>query len=274
MAELELNYLRRGSGETVVLLHGIGGELCVWEPVIGPVSAQREVIAIDLPGFGSSPALPPHITPTPGALAEAVGEQLTALGIDRPHLVGNSLGGWVALELARRGRAQSVLGLCPAGLWAAPVLTGDMVTRGRTRMLVRLLGMPLRVLLLSRAVRRVALRGFVAHPERIRYRAAWRMIHSYGRSTAYDATSTAMRRSRLEHPEEITVPVLLAFGARDRLIRPVTVPAPNFRSIVLPDCGHIPMWDDPDLIARLILETGSDAGGTADEAAAAAARLA
>jgi pimeloyl-ACP methyl ester carboxylesterase len=98
----------------------------------------------------------------------------------------------------------------------------------------------------------------VAHPERIPYHAAWRLIHSYGRSAAYPATSTAMRTSHLQHPEQITVPVVLAFGDRDRLIRPVEISAPGFRSVVLADCGHIPMWDDTPRVTQLILDLSAD----------------
>ncbi len=246
-----LNYERSGSGEPVLLLHGIGGDLCVWEPVLPALSAAREVIAVDLPGFGRSPALEGE-DPTPAALARAVAAWLGSLGVDRPHVVGNSLGGWIALELARTGHARSVVGLCPAGLWSAPAHPERIVTRGRAHRLIRRTGPVLRVALLSARARRLALGGFVAHPERIPYRAALQMISSYGRATAYDATSTAMRRGHFSRPEEIDVPVLLAFGERDRLIRPRQVP--GYRSMVLPDCGHIPMWDDPDLVTRLILE--------------------
>jgi pimeloyl-ACP methyl ester carboxylesterase len=246
-----LNYERHGSGEPVVLLHGIGGELCVWEPVLEPLAAAREVIAVDLPGFGRSPALAGE--PTPAALARAVAEFTGSLGFERFHVVGNSLGGWVALELARLGHARSVVGLCPAGLWSPPAHPERIVTRGRAHRLIRGLGPVLAVALLSARVRAAALGPFVAHPERIPYRSAWRMISSYGRATAYDATNTAMRRGHFSDPEEIDVPVLLAFGERDRLIRPRRISAPGYRTVMLPDCGHIPMWDDPGLIARLIL---------------------
>jgi len=261
-----LNYERwgSGSGEPVVLLHGIGGELCVWEPVLAELSGQREVVAVDLPGFGESPAL--DVEPTPVALAEAVSSFLSSAGVDRPHVVGNSLGGWVALEMARRGRARSVVGLCPAGLWSAPAHPERIVTRGRAHRLIRRLGPAVRLALLNPRVRAAALGPFVAHPERIPYRSAWRMISSYGRAAAYDATSTAMRRGHFARPEEIEVPVLLAFGERDRLIRPRRVS--GYRTVILPDCGHIPMWDDPSLVARLILshtglESRADVGANA-----------
>ncbi len=252
--EGSLYYQRQGQGEPLVLLHGIGGELCVWEAVLEPLARHCEVIAVDLPGFGNSPALASDVVPSPAALAAAVSGLLGEVGIDRAHVAGNSPGGWVALEMARSGHARSVVGLCPAGLWGAPLRGAGGVTRGRAHRVVRRLRPLLWLLLRSRGARRVALRPFVADPDKVPYHAAWRMVRSYGRAAAYDATSTAMRQSYFHDPDEIHVPVLLAFGERDRLIRPVHVSAPAFRTVVLPGCGHIPMWDDPALVSQVILQ--------------------
>jgi pimeloyl-ACP methyl ester carboxylesterase len=258
----QLHYQREGEGEPLVLLHGIGGELCVWEPVVGVLAGRRDVIAVDLPGFGRSPALPEGVVPTPQALAGAVGGLMDELGIERAHVAGNSLGGWIALELARSGRAVSVVGLCPAGLWGAPLLPAGAAagaTRGRAHRVVRRLRPILPAVLLSRRARRLALGAFVANPDRVPYHAAWRMVRSYGRGTAYEATSTAMRQGHFSAPEEIRVPVTLAFGEFDRLIRPVRVE--GFRSVMMPGCGHVPMWDDPQLVSELCLAGTDDATG-------------
>jgi pimeloyl-ACP methyl ester carboxylesterase len=64
-----------------------------------------------------------------------------------------------------------------------------------------------------------------------------------------------MRSTHFEDPELIDVPVTLAFGEHDRLIRPVRLDVPGARSVVLPDCGHVPMWDDPELVATVIERT-------------------
>ena len=114
-----LHYVRRGSGEPLVLIHPLGAELVVWEPVMERLARERDVIAVDLPGFGRSPGL--DRTPTPRMLADAVGGLMDDLGLSRAHVAGNSLGGWVALELAKAGRALSVTGLCTAGLWSRPI---------------------------------------------------------------------------------------------------------------------------------------------------------
>ena len=112
-----LAYDRVGSGEPLVLLHALGLSRRTWDPVVPALSKHFEVIAVDLPGFGDSEPMPSDIEPTPANLAAAVGALLDDLGLSNPHLVGNSLGGWVTLELASTRPAASVTLLSPAGLW-------------------------------------------------------------------------------------------------------------------------------------------------------------
>jgi len=95
-----LAYTRSGAGAPLVLLHGIGSSRHAWDPVIPTLAGHFDVLAIDLPGFGDSGLLPPGAGPGPAALAAAVAGLLGDLGITAPHVAGNSLGGWVALELA------------------------------------------------------------------------------------------------------------------------------------------------------------------------------
>src|SRR5688500_11157084 len=125
---MPVDYERLGRGEPLVLIHGIGSERCMWQPVLAPLAAHHDVIAVDLPGFGASPALPDGIEPTPANLARAIGELVGELGFERVHVCGNSLGGWVALELARLGLAHTVTAISPAGLWGRPARVGP--TRG------------------------------------------------------------------------------------------------------------------------------------------------
>src|SRR3954447_12735323 len=110
---MSLACVRRGSGPPLVLIHGIGSQWQMWEPVLDRPPPAREVVALDLPGFGDSPPLPG--TPSVEALARAVADFLGEIGIERPHAAGNSLGGGVALEMGRHGHARSVCVLSPAG---------------------------------------------------------------------------------------------------------------------------------------------------------------
>jgi len=112
---VDLNHHRVGSGPTLVLIHGIGSRWQVWEPVLRRVASERDVIALDLPGFGASPMPPPGTPPGLPSLTHLVAEFLDGLGVQQPHVTGNSLGGWIALELAKQGRVRSATGLSPAG---------------------------------------------------------------------------------------------------------------------------------------------------------------
>ncbi len=106
---------RTGSGTPLVLLPGLGEDSTGWLPVLPALAARHEVILLDLPGFGTAPPLPSQVWPTSRALAKAVAAELDRLGVTRPHVAGFSLGGRVGLELARRGRARSVVAIGPNG---------------------------------------------------------------------------------------------------------------------------------------------------------------
>ncbi|HEY2795320.1 MAG TPA: alpha/beta fold hydrolase, partial [Micromonosporaceae bacterium] len=110
-----INFERRGAGEPLVLIHGIGHRWQAWEPVLGMLADEHDVIAIDLPGFGRSPRPVGGMPASVPALATLLGSFLAELGVDRPHVAGNSLGGGLALELAAAGIARSATALSPAG---------------------------------------------------------------------------------------------------------------------------------------------------------------
>jgi pimeloyl-ACP methyl ester carboxylesterase len=247
---ISLHHRREGSGEPLVLIHPLGADIVVWEPVFGRLAAQRDVIAVDLPGFGGSPALSDGAKPTPRALAAAVGRFLDSLGLDRVHVAGNSLGAWVALELARAGRALSVAGLCSAGFWTRP-----LGPRGGPD--VRRIGqavLPLvPVIVKTSAGRRALLRGAVGHPERVPPAAAARLVRAYVTAPGFAAANAAMRAAFLSDFDQIGVPVTLAWGELDRLVRRPRTKPEHWRSFVLRGCGHIPTWDDPAQVSRALL---------------------
>src|SRR3989338_3554051 len=108
----------RGQGRPLVLLHGIGMSSFAWSPVLDQLAKHRRVLAFDTAGFGKTPVLPAGVKPTVPNLVRALLDTLDAMGIHEPvDVVGNSLGGWMALEVARQGRARSVVAISPAGLW-------------------------------------------------------------------------------------------------------------------------------------------------------------
>jgi pimeloyl-ACP methyl ester carboxylesterase len=187
---------------------------------------------------------------TPPDLAAAIADRLAAEGIERPHVAGNSLGGWVALELAAAGRAASVTAIAPAGLWREPLVP----KRSRVRSVARALLPALAGVLRTERGRRLVLAANAAHPERIPPDAALRLVRAYATAPGFEAVNDAMRASRFTSFGEITVPVTLAWPEHDRIVRrPRSLPD-GVRSVVLRECGHLPCWDDPEQVARVLLE--------------------
>jgi pimeloyl-ACP methyl ester carboxylesterase len=239
--------------EPLLLIHGLGGTGRVWDPVLPLLEEERDVTVLDMPGFGAAPPLPEEVEPTAANLAVALHDACEERGIERPHVAGNSLGGWVGLEMGRAGWAASVTAISPAGLWRAPLGPRENDTRALARRLRPLVSAGL----LIPAVRRRALRTFAAHPERIPVDAGRELVLGWIDSNGYDGANRAMRTHIFEpkgYPED--VPVTIAWGERDRLVGP---PKPGRRPagarfLVLPGVGHTPMWDDPELVARTLLE--------------------
>src|SRR5688500_6000509 len=114
---MSLAYARTGSGEPLVLIHGLGHRRQGWDAVVPLLAADREVVALDLPAMGES-AMPP--VGDYRTMADMVEKLFGELGLDRPHVAGNSLGGLIALELAARGAVRSATALSPAGFWNTP----------------------------------------------------------------------------------------------------------------------------------------------------------
>jgi pimeloyl-ACP methyl ester carboxylesterase len=242
-----------GTREPLLLIHGLGASKSVWDPVVPLLAAEREVIALDLPGFGAAPSLPAGVEPTAAAMAEALRGQLAARGIDRPHVAGNSLGAWVGLELGRIGAARSVTCISPAGLWREPIGPNESMTREWARRLRPLVAAALRI----GPLRRRALTSFAARPGNIPAAAGRELALGWIDSDGYEGANKAMREHVFEpagYPPE--VPVTIAWAELDRLVGP---PRPECRPagadfLVLPGIGHTPMWDDPELVAQTILD--------------------
>lgn len=246
---MALAYDRTGRGSPLVLLHPLGGDRRVWDPLVDQLSGLREVVAVDLPGFGESPPLQGTL-PTPRALAAAVTDWLTSLGLERPHVAGNSLGGWVALELGLNGVARTVTGIAPAGLWPEPLVPKAGIAH---RMAHATLPVA-RALARTRPGRSLLLSGVVARPRRIPGPEAAHLVQAYGKARGFLAVNDAMRAHRFEGLERIRCPVTLVWPDHDRLIRrPLWVPD-RIHNVVLPDSGHIPMWDAPRALARILID--------------------
>ena len=259
---LGLAYERHGTGPALVLLHGVGHRRQAWQPVLDLLTPHRTVIMVDLPGHGESPPLRTGGRAAIRAIAEEIVAFFDALGLDRPHVAGNSLGGALALAAGARGRAATVTGLSPAGFWANRWQYGYARAAFRFAERSATVGRPL-VLALARIPVTCGFThaAFVARPSNITPDHA--MADALAFVRARDAVFAIVAdRETFTDTVPASVPVTIGWGTRDRMLRPSQAGVamrrlPHARFVPLPGCGHVPMTDDPRLVARVLLE-GSD----------------
>lgn len=249
---------RTGSGEAMLLLHGIGHRWQVWTPLLDSLSRDFDVVALDLPGFGLSPNFPADVGVTLTAALDLLERAMDDLGWPRAHLVGNSLGGWLALELAKRGRATSVCALAPAGLWDPARIERRLrfwfaLWFGGSRHLRAFTG-----LLRFRAVRTVMMARLFGRPWRIPSAMAIGDVHNFATS-AFKETFAAGQGLRFLDGREILEPITVAWSSRDPLFSPRRCPVDELpaqtETVMLRGCGHVPTWDDPPLVLETIRAT-------------------
>ncbi|MFJ7071247.1 alpha/beta fold hydrolase [Streptomyces sp. NPDC098781] len=256
---MNLSYAREGTGEPLLLLHGIGHHRQVWDPVIPVLAHEREVIAVDLPGCGQSPSMPKGMTHDLPTMSLALAAMCEALELERPHVAGNSLGGLLALDLGRAKLARSVTALSPAGFWsqlerqyAFTVLTGMRRTAER-------MPLPLVEWLSRSAAGRAALTSTIyARPGRRSPESVVAETVGLARAEGFFETLRSGREVRFTD-DVSEIPVTVAWGSKDRLLVPrqgvrAKRIIPRARLVRLPGCGHVPMSDDPALVARVLLD--------------------
>ena len=247
---------RTGSGPPLVLLHGLGSSRHVWDPVVAKLAEHFDVIAVDLPGFGESAPLGAHVEPSPAALAAAVADLLDDLGITAPHVVGNSLGGWVALEVADIRPVASLVLICPAGLWPGSTPLYNRCVLRTSRWLALHWTTLLSRLVKNKVGRILVLRQALGRPSRISPDSAQTMVRDMATGPGFDATFDATLERHYQAGPELQLPITVAFGSRDLVLRRgsrhIEQLPPGARLEILRGCGHFPMSDDPNAVVALI----------------------
>jgi pimeloyl-ACP methyl ester carboxylesterase len=245
----------------MVCLHGFLDTWRVWALVLPALERRHDVLAPTLAGHAGGPPIEGDLTGT--SLADAVERAMDAAGFETAHLVGNSLGGYVAFQLAARGRARSVVALAPAGGWAP----GDdsyrrlLAFQRELFEMVRAAAPHADAFVASREGRRRATRYLTVNfdhipPELLAH-------HSRGVAAAGAAPALiehALRATWSVDAERIICPVRILWGTEDRLL-PWPSAAARFRRDWLPHAdwveldgvGHCPQLDVPLETAELIL---------------------
>jgi pimeloyl-ACP methyl ester carboxylesterase len=248
--------------EPLLLIHGFTDTSGTWVSVKPSLEAHHEVLAPTLIGHHGGPPVPSGMADPLATMADGLERVLDDAGHDRAHVVGNSLGGWLAFELAHRGRALSVVAISPAMGWDAdqpPARTRrQFVTAHRAGPWVSK-----RAETIARRprLRKLVLRDVIAYPERVAPRTAYDLL--------VGSANCLMFRPFLDHLEagdyrgkwnDLGVPTRIAWAARDRTLPVKTCSGwyrealPDAEWVELADCGHLAQHDEPHLVARTILE--------------------
>jgi pimeloyl-ACP methyl ester carboxylesterase len=265
MSEISPALYRAGDGEPLLLLHGFTGTWHHWRPLLGELVARYEVIAPTLPGHYGGPLYPRSSSINLAGATDLLEGQLDHLGLDSAHVVGNSLGGGLALELAKRGRARSVVAVAPGGGWTEGDGEAQRVGRFFARQIrtTRATAAALPRIMRRPGARHLALREIMRHGELVAPADAVDLARASLGCSVIGRVLDALRADRdlsLRDLGSVAAPVLLASPQFDRVL-PAERHAPRLRREipgvewrVLPDCGHVPMWDDTRLLVRIISE--------------------
>ena len=276
MTEL-LSTTRSGSGEPLLLLHGWGSSRRDFTAVLPELTERFDVLNVELPGAGRSRHLDER--PTVAAITDAVERTLDAEDVDTVHVLGNSLGARVALELARRGRARSVVAIAPSGLNIIPERIAQGAGLALARVVGRMASPALGPLSRSTVGRTALLAPLKVRPwstsseEAVGVREGFADSRDYWRTLLFGLLLDVPRGM-----DRIECPVLLVQGVGDLIASGQTlrylplVPRSRFRPLLA--AGHAPQSDRPRTIVRLVEETTrraaetDDAGTRPDEASA------
>jgi len=258
--------------EPLLLVHGFTDSRRTWDPMIPRLEDRFELIIPSLTGHRGGPPIPDGMTDPLGTMADGLERELDAAGHDRAHIHGNSLGGWLSFMLAQRGRALTVVATSPAHGWEGDEPPRVAVRRFRNAHRVAPLGVKLARTLAARpGLRKLALRDHIEHPERVRPDTAVELILGNAECTIFDAYYEQIEANAYRQSfGDLGVPTRIAWGTRDTTL-PIKTCSSWFRETLpdaewvdLPDCGHLPHHDDPDLVARQILEvTAAHPAGSA-----------
>ena len=258
-----MHFERHGSGKPLLLVHGLGSSLRTWDPIMPALTAERDVIAVDLPGVGKTRPL--IGTVTVGTLADAVERFSHPEGLNGIDLVGSSMGARIVLELARRGHTGATVSLDPGGFWndGQRRVFGASITASIA--LVRAIRPALPFLTRSAAGRTALLSQFSAKPWQLDPSLVLTELEGFSNSPSLDEA----RRSLIEGPVQQGAPdgslagtVVIGWGRKDRVTVPnqAATAQKRFPDAMLhwfDECGHFPHWDQPEQTARLILASTS-----------------
>ena len=255
-----IEFSRRGRGRPLLLVHGLGGSRKSWDTIAGGLAERRELIAIDLPGHGATPA--EADSGTFNGLTDSVERFIGDNQLNGIDLVGSSMGARIVLELARRGGVGNVVALDPGGFWQGWERTFFKSTIAASVRLLRLLRPALPALSRSAVARTALLAQLSARPWALDSQAVATELKSFVATSTFDALvrDLAAGPAQTGPAAQSTGNVVIGWGRSDRLCLPrqasrAMAAFPSARLHWFEQCGHFPMWDQPEQTVRLILDS-------------------
>jgi len=254
-----MNSMRKGSGLPLLLVHGLGGNRHSFDTIIDALAAQREVIAIDLPGFGETPPLAGEVSIR--TLADAVGAFLAENGLTGVDAVGSSMGARLVLELARRGDVGATVALDPGGFWTDRERRIFGASVALSVRLLRVLEPVLPAITASRVARTLLLAQFSSRPWRLSPEVTLRELRSFVASASFDEALESLVHGPLQDGAaagSTRGPITIGWGRRDYVTLPrqakrALARFPGARLEWFDGSGHFPHWDAPEDATRVIL---------------------
>ena len=258
---IAMHSTRRGAGAPLLLVHGLGSSARSWSPIMDALAAHRRVIAVDLPGFGTTPPLVGEVSIR--TLADALTDYLRSEGLLGIDAVGSSMGARLVLELARRGEVLGgVVSLDPGGFWQGWQRRAFFGSIALSVRLVRVLQPVMPFLMRHALTRTLLLAQFSAHPWRLSPQLTLDEMRNFAASPSFDELLRDLAFGEPQGgaaPGVLKHPLIIGWGRHDR----VCFPTQAKRALELfPDAklhwfnhsGHFPQWDAPEETVRLILD--------------------
>jgi pimeloyl-ACP methyl ester carboxylesterase len=257
---MPINYVSRGAGKPLILVHGLGSSRNAWSLNTLALAQHREVVLPDLPGHGESEA--EADSGTFAGLARSFEAWLDAEGLVGADMVGSSMGARLVLEMGRRGKAGAVIALDPGGFWSGwerEFLRSTLTASGA---LLRSIRPALPALARNSVSRSMLLAQLAARPWDLNGDLVAKELASIANTATFDSLvqDLAYGPPQSGPSAPSSGPVVIGWGRHDRLCFPsqaqrAQAAFPDARLVWFERSGHFPMWEEPERAVRLILET-------------------
>ena len=253
--------MTKNSNPALVLVHGLGSAGTIWKSLIPDLEKDFTVYSIDLPGHGQA-TLDNYEKYDPRSLGEMIlGYMQEAHNVSKMHVAGNSLGGWISLEMAALGPAQveSVTALAPAGLWQeAPMMKIPPSIDSRILAKISQFFMPIAFRLPP--LKALGYRKITHLWRELSYESCRDSVIAMARSKGYNPLWLGIRGRKFESAVNSEVKISVVFGDADLTLPEALAQEKSFlprhaKWIRVPNCAHVIMWNHRETTIKLIKET-------------------